>query len=92
MRGRRRERAPRDGAAVLPERERLVLSLYYDEELNLREIGAGLEVTETRVCQIYGQAVARLRARLESWFVLTRGEADLVRRLHGSRASRADAR
>ena len=48
----------------LPERERLVLSLYYHEELNLREIGQVLEVTESRVCQIHSQALLRLRARL----------------------------
>jgi RNA polymerase sigma factor for flagellar operon FliA len=54
--------------ASLPERERLVLSLYYDDELNLREIGEVLEVSESRVCQIHGQAVLRIRARLESWF------------------------
>jgi RNA polymerase sigma factor for flagellar operon FliA len=51
----------------LPERERLVLSLYYDDELNLREIGEVLEVSESRVCQIHGQAVIRIRARLENW-------------------------
>lgn len=46
----------------LPEREQLVMALYYDEELNLREIGAVLGVTESRVCQLHSQAVARLRA------------------------------
>jgi RNA polymerase sigma factor FliA len=51
----------------LPEREKLVLSLYYDEELNLREIGAVLEVSESRVCQIRGEALVRLRARMEDW-------------------------
>jgi RNA polymerase sigma factor for flagellar operon FliA len=51
----------------LPERERLVLSLYYDQELNLREIGAVLDVSESRVCQIHGQALVRLRARMEEW-------------------------
>lgn len=51
----------------LPEREQLVLSLYYDEELNLREIGEVLNVSESRVCQIHGQAVLRIRARLEEW-------------------------
>ncbi len=51
----------------LPERERLVLSLYYDEELNLREIGAVLDVSESRVCQIHGQALVRLRARMTDW-------------------------
>jgi RNA polymerase sigma factor FliA len=57
------------GSAVagLPERERLVLSLYYDDELNLREIGDVLEVSESRVCQIHGQALVRLRARMEDW-------------------------
>ena len=51
----------------LPERERTVLALYYDEELNLREIGEVLGVTESRVCQIHGQALARLRSRLTDW-------------------------
>lgn len=51
----------------LPERERLVLSLYYEQELNLREIGAVLGVSESRVCQIHGQAAVRLRARLADW-------------------------
>ncbi|THF65977.1 RNA polymerase sigma factor FliA [Pseudothauera nasutitermitis] len=48
----------------LPEREKLVMALYYDEELNLREIGEVLGVTESRVCQLHSQAVARLRARV----------------------------
>ncbi len=51
----------------LPEREQLVLSLYYEQELNLREIGAVLGVSESRVCQIHGQATVRLRARLADW-------------------------
>jgi RNA polymerase sigma factor for flagellar operon FliA len=57
------------GAAIggLPEREQLVLSLYYEQELNLREIGAVLGVSESRVCQIHGQAAVRLRARLADW-------------------------
>jgi RNA polymerase sigma factor for flagellar operon FliA len=53
--------------AGLPEREKLVLSLYYEQELNLREIGEVLEVTESRVCQIHGQALVRLRARMSAW-------------------------
>lgn len=52
----------------LPERERLVMSLYYDEELNLREIGDVLGVSESRVCQIHGQALIRLRSRMVEWF------------------------
>lgn len=51
----------------LPEREQMVLSLYYDDELNLREIGEVLGVSESRVCQIHGQAVVRIRARLGEW-------------------------
>lgn len=51
----------------LPERERLVMSLYYDEEMNLKEIGAVLKVTESRVCQLHGQALMRLKARLADW-------------------------
>lgn len=57
-----------DAVAGLPERERLALSLYYDEELNLKEVGAVLGVTESRVSQIHGQALARLRARLTPWY------------------------
>lgn len=49
----------------LPERERQVLALYYDEDLNLREIGAVLGVTESRVSQIRSQALLRLRARFQ---------------------------
>ncbi len=52
---------------ALPERERLILSLYYEQELNLREIGAVLGITESRVCQVHGQAMVRLRARLRDW-------------------------
>ena len=51
----------------LPERERMVMALYYDEELTLKEVGAVLELSESRVCQIHGQALLRLRARLDDW-------------------------
>jgi RNA polymerase sigma factor FliA len=51
----------------LPERERLIISLYYDEELNLREIGEVLDISESRVCQISTQAILRLRSRLTEW-------------------------
>lgn len=49
---------------ALPEREKLLMGLYYQEELNLKEIGVVLGVTESRVCQLHSQAVSRLRARL----------------------------
>lgn len=52
----------------LPDREKLVLSLYYDDELNLKEIGAVLGVTESRVSQIHSQAALRLRSRLSDWW------------------------
>ncbi|MGF1737344.1 RNA polymerase sigma factor FliA [Photobacterium satsumensis] len=52
---------------TLPEREALVLSLYYDEELNLKEIGAVIGVSESRVCQIHSQAMQRLRSKLTAW-------------------------
>ncbi|MEO4048378.1 RNA polymerase sigma factor FliA [Pseudomonas sp. CAU 1711] len=56
-----------EAIANLPERERLVLSLYYDEELNLKEIGEVLGVSESRVSQLHSQCAARLRARLSEW-------------------------
>ncbi|WP_163921291.1 RNA polymerase sigma factor FliA [Photobacterium sp. Alg240-V54] len=52
---------------TLPEREALVLSLYYDEEMNLKEIGAVIGVSESRICQIHSQAMQRLRAKLHAW-------------------------
>lgn len=55
------------GISGLPEKESLVLSLYYDEELNLKEIGEVLAVSESRVSQIHSQALARLKARLAEW-------------------------
>ena len=52
---------------TLPEREALVLSLYYDEELNLKEIGEVIGVSESRVSQILSQSMQRLRAKLSAW-------------------------
>ena len=51
----------------LPEREALVLSLYYDEELNLKEIGEVIGVSESRVSQILSQSMQRLRTKLSVW-------------------------
>lgn len=53
--------------AGLPERERLVMSLYYKEELNLRETGEVLGVSESRVCQIHAAALIRLKSRMTDW-------------------------
>lgn len=57
------------GISTLSERERLVLTLYYDEELNLKQIGAVLGVSESRVSQIHSEATGRLQTRLKAWSV-----------------------
>ncbi len=51
----------------LPERERHVMAMYYEQDMNLKEIGAVLGVTESRVSQLHSQAVARLRGKLKGW-------------------------
>jgi RNA polymerase sigma factor for flagellar operon FliA len=51
----------------LPDREKLIMGLYYEQELNLKEIGEVLGISESRVCQLHSQAVARLRSRLRDW-------------------------
>ena len=61
------QQALKECIGTLPEKEKLVMSLYYNEELNLREIGAVMEVSESRVCQIHGQALTRLKARMKDW-------------------------
>ena len=52
---------------MLPEREKMLMGLYYEQELNFREIAAVLGVTESRICQLHSQAVARIRIRLKDW-------------------------
>ena len=67
----------------LPEREKMVMGLYYDEELNLREIGDVMGVSESRVCQLHSQAVARLRARVfegDNAVVKTHGKSKAAKR------------
>ena len=49
---------------ALPDREKILMGLYYEQEMNLKEIGAVMGVSESRVCQLHGQAIARMRARL----------------------------
>lgn len=56
-----------DTIAGLPEREQLIMQLYYDEELNLKEIGAVLGVSESRVSQIHGGILLKLKASLADW-------------------------
>ncbi len=89
-----RRQAVTTAIKALPERERLVLSLYYEQELNLKEIGAVLKVTESRACQLHGQALVRLQgaadrvARLSSGVRGNRGHTQHHRRparRHGDR-------
>ncbi len=56
-----------DAIKKLPEKEALALSLYYDEELNLKEIGLILNVSESRVSQIHSKAMLRLKGHLNNW-------------------------
>lgn len=58
----------KEGIKALPEKQRLVLSLYYYEDLNLKEIGQVLDVTESRVSQLHTQAVTKLRVKLKTFF------------------------
>lgn len=51
---------------ALPEKERIVITLYYYEEMNLKEIGAVLSLTESRICQLHSQAVLRLRSKMKA--------------------------
>ena len=51
----------------LPEREQYIMSMYYEHDMNLKEIAAVLKVTESRVCQLHSQSIARLRSRLRAW-------------------------
>ena len=51
----------------LPDREKMLMGMYYEQEMNFKEIGAVLGISESRVCQLHGQAVARLRGHLRDW-------------------------
>jgi RNA polymerase sigma factor for flagellar operon FliA len=64
LRGELEERLS-EAIAALPERERLVMSLYYYEEMTMREIGLALGVVESRVSQVHASAVVHLRAALK---------------------------
>lgn len=50
----------------LPEREQYIMSMYYEQEMNLKEIASVLDITESRVCQLHSQSIARLRAKMRS--------------------------
>ncbi len=66
LKSREMRQAVADCISSLPEKERLVISLYYYEDLNMKEIGSVLGITESRVCQIHTKAVSRLRSKLRS--------------------------
>lgn len=51
---------------VLPEREQYIMSMYYENDMNLKEIAAVLGITESRVCQLHSQSIARLRAKMRT--------------------------
>lgn len=55
---------------ILPEREKLLMGMYYEQEMNFKEIGVVLGVSESRVCQLHSQAISRLRGRLREWSVV----------------------
>jgi RNA polymerase sigma factor for flagellar operon FliA len=56
-----------DAIKNLPEREQYVMSMYYEQDMNLKEIAAVLGVTESRVCQLHSQSIARLRVKLRAF-------------------------
>ena len=63
---RRMREALIEAIKTLPEREQYVMSMYYEQDMNLKEIAAVLGVTESRVCQLHSQSIARLRAKMRS--------------------------
>jgi RNA polymerase sigma factor for flagellar operon FliA len=67
LQDRRMREALVEAIKQLPEREQYVMSMYYEHDMNLKEIAAVLGVTESRVCQLHSQSIARLRARLRAW-------------------------
>lgn len=76
---------------VLPEREKTVMGLYYEQDLNLREIGDVMGVTESRICQLHSQAIARLRARIFGAKPELQGEAERTPARAGAKAARKGA-
>lgn len=65
--GQRFRKALVQAIGALPEREKMLMNMYYDQELNFKEIGAVLGVSESRVCQLHTQTVSRLRGWLKDW-------------------------
>jgi RNA polymerase sigma factor for flagellar operon FliA len=67
LQDRRMRNALVEAIKTLPEREQYVMSMYYEHDMNLKEIAAVLGVTESRVCQLHSQTIARLRVKLREW-------------------------
>ncbi len=67
LQDRRMREALVEAITQLPEREQHVMSMYYEHDMNLKEIAAVLGVTESRVSQLHSQSIARLRSRLKAW-------------------------
>ena len=87
LRGELEERLA-DAITHLPERERLVMTLYYYEEMTMREIGLALGVVESRVSQIHASAVVHLRAALKDLAAGERSLSGHERRCHGAKGCR----
>ena len=66
LRGQRIKHALVEAIKALPEREQFIMGMYYEQDMNLKEIAAVLGVTESRVCQLHGQAIARLRNKMRT--------------------------
>ena len=67
LQDRRMREALVEAIKQLPEREQYVMSMYYEHDMNLKEIAAVLGVTESRVCQLHSQSIARLRVKLREY-------------------------
>lgn len=65
--GRHFKRALAQAVSLLPDREKQLMGMYYEQEMNFKEIGAVLGISESRVCQLHSQAITRLRSRLREW-------------------------
>jgi len=50
----------------LPEREQFIMGMYYEKDMNLKEIALVLDITESRVCQLHSQSIARLRSKMRA--------------------------
>jgi RNA polymerase sigma factor for flagellar operon FliA len=66
LRDQRLRQALVDAIKLLPEREQHIMSMYYEQDMNLKEIAAVLGVTESRICQLHSQSIARLRAKMRA--------------------------